>query len=79
MDKITQELKGLGISVSANTVARLLKQMDYSLRVNHKEIAFHSSEDRNEQFEWVNAWAASIASTLKKYEAEPRKTLALGD
>jgi hypothetical protein len=54
MDKIAQELKGLGISVSANTVARLLRQMEYSLRVNHKEIAFHSSEDRNEQFVYLS-------------------------
>jgi hypothetical protein len=49
MDKIAQELTGLGISVSANTVARLLKQMEYSLQVNRKEIAFHCSADRNEQ------------------------------
>lgn len=54
MDKIVQELKGLEISVSATTVSRLLKQMDYSLRVNHKEIAFHSSEDRNEQFVYLS-------------------------
>jgi hypothetical protein len=53
MDKIAQELRGLGISVSANTVARLLKQMDYSLRVNRKEIAFRCSADRNEQIVYL--------------------------
>ncbi len=53
MDKIAQELKGLGISVSANTVARLLHQMNYSLRVNRKEIADHCSADRNEQIVYL--------------------------
>ena len=34
-EKIAQLLQQLGISISANTVARLLHGMDYSLRVNH--------------------------------------------
>jgi hypothetical protein len=36
--KIAAELNSIDISVSPNTVARLLKNMKYSLRVNHKSI-----------------------------------------
>ena len=47
--KIAGELASFGIQVSANTVGRLLREMDYSLRVNRKEIASSSAPDRNEQ------------------------------
>lgn len=40
---IAEELGELGISVSPNTVARLLHQMGYSLHVNHKQISTNSS------------------------------------
>lgn len=50
---IAEELAQLGIPVSPNTVARLLHQMGYSLRVNHKQIATTVSPDRNLQFEYL--------------------------
>ena len=50
---IAEELGKLGISVSPNTVARLLHQMGYSLHVNHKQISTNSSPDRNLQFEYL--------------------------
>ena len=50
---IADELAQLGISVSANTVARLLHQMGYSLRVNQKQISTSTSPDRNLQFEYL--------------------------
>jgi len=50
---IAEELAALGISVSPNTVARLLHQMGYSLRVNHKQISTSISPDRNLQFEYL--------------------------
>jgi hypothetical protein len=43
-------LGDFGVIVSPNTVARLLHQMGYSLRVNHKKISTDSSPDRNDQF-----------------------------
>jgi hypothetical protein len=48
----------MGISVSATTVRRLLKQMDYSLRVNVKRIESGlknppSRRDRNQQFLYI--------------------------
>jgi len=49
--KIAQELTNLGIEVSRSTVARLLKAMDFSLRVNHKKISRGSSNGRDQQFE----------------------------
>jgi Rhodopirellula transposase DDE domain len=46
---IAEALRSSGIQVSANTVGRLLREMDYSLRVNRKTIAVTSAPDRNEQ------------------------------
>jgi hypothetical protein len=50
---IAEELAKLGIAVSSNTVARLLHDMGYSLRVNHKQISTSSSPNRNLQFEYL--------------------------
>jgi hypothetical protein len=43
------------IPVSANTVARLLYQMDFSLRVNRQQIATHSSPYRGISVHWLVA------------------------
>lgn len=51
--KVAQELRAVGIDISPNTVARLLRQMGYSLRVNHKKLARVTKtvpEDRDAQF-----------------------------
>jgi hypothetical protein len=50
---ISEELLALGIRVCPNTVARLLDQMGYSLRVNHKQISTSHSPNRNLQFEYL--------------------------
>ena len=52
-EKIARELTKLGIDVCAKTVGRLLKELGYSLKVNHKKNAAGSGEDRNEQFEQI--------------------------
>jgi hypothetical protein len=52
--KISGELNKAGIGVSPKTVARLLKGMKFSLRVNHKKVAGKSSPFRNRQFEYIN-------------------------
>ena len=46
-------LQQIGIPVSANTVARLLYQMHFSLRVNRKQIATNSSPYRDQQFQHI--------------------------
>lgn len=48
--KIAMALGDFGVIVSPNTVARLLHQMGYSLRVNHKSLHADHSPDRNNQF-----------------------------
>lgn len=48
--KVAAELQGAGIDVSAKTVARLLKRMGFSLRVNHKKVSRVSPEERDAQF-----------------------------
>jgi hypothetical protein len=52
--RIAEEFLQLGISISPNTVARLLHQMGYSLRVNQKQISTNSSPNRNSQFEYLS-------------------------
>jgi hypothetical protein len=59
-DKIAQLLQQLGIPVSSNTVARLLRQMNYSLRVNHKQLASDASPDRDQQFDLISEKRASF-------------------
>lgn len=51
--KIVLELKKLGIKVCAKTVGRILKDLGYSLRVNHKKISSGSGPDRNTQFKQI--------------------------
>ena len=50
---ISEQLATLGIAVSKSTVGRLLKQMDFRLRVNRKQIASTKSPDRNQQFLYI--------------------------
>jgi len=50
---IADELGNLGIPVSPSTVARLLHDMGYSLRVDQKQISTSSSPNRNLQFEYL--------------------------
>jgi Rhodopirellula transposase DDE domain len=52
--KIAYLLDQVGICVSPNTVARLLHQMNYSLRVNHKMLATDSSPNRDQQFDYIS-------------------------
>ena len=57
--KIADELKGIGINVSKDTVAALLKELKFALRVNHKKISNGryttraAKEKRNLQFEYI--------------------------
>jgi hypothetical protein len=51
--KISRELRRVGIRVSPRTVARLLKQLGYSLRVNHKKRSRGSPKERDRQFRYI--------------------------
>lgn len=61
--KVAAELRRTGIRVSPNTVARLLKHLDYRLRSNEKKIARCSPADRDDQFR-------KIAALRKTFEAD---------
>jgi hypothetical protein len=65
--KIARQLKRMGIDVSANTVGRLLKKMDYALRKNLKSLESGlrnppAPRQRNQQF-------CYIRSQIKAYAA----------
>lgn len=63
--KIADELRGVGLHVSPSTVARLLKQMGFSLRVNHKKLARVckvSPPDRDAQFRKIAALREDFAA-----------------
>ena len=73
--KISRELHKAGIVVSPKTVARLLRGLKFSLRVNHKKVAGKSSPFRNQQFEYINrtrrrferqGWPAISIDTKKR-------------
>ena len=74
--KISKELEKGGIAVSHTTVARLLRNLKYRLRVNHKKIAGSRNPQRNEQFEyiaflrylWKNSAIPVISVDTKKRE-----------
>ncbi len=66
-DKIAQQLKRTGIRVSAKTVGRLLKQMDFSLRLNLKCLESGKSKppdprQRDLQFRYIR-------SQIRNYKA----------
>ena len=65
--KIAKELKRAGVRVSANTVGRLLKKMDFSLRVNLKclESGLRNPPDpckRDQQFRYIRSQIQDYAS-----------------
>jgi transposase len=53
--RLAHELARQGHSIGARTVARLLKEMGYSLQGNRKTQEGASHPDRNAQFEFINA------------------------
>jgi hypothetical protein len=54
-ERIAELLQQTGIPISANTVARLLHDLDYSLRVNRKQLATSSSPERDQQFDYLSS------------------------
>jgi len=62
--KIARELRSLGIQVSTRKVAKLLVDLDFALRVNHKKLCRGSKvtkAERNEQFEYISSQRKSFA------------------
>lgn len=59
LEKISDQLQTIAITVSPNTVGKLLKEMKYSLRVNHKKLISGIKDtkqkriDRDKQFKHI--------------------------
>jgi len=53
-ENLARALVAKGFRVSADTVGRLLKAMDYSLQAPAKHLEGAQHPDRNEQFEYIN-------------------------
>ncbi len=60
-EKISDELHALDIKVGPRSVARILKGLRYSLRLNHKGVCRTSAPDRNEQFEYIGEARTNFA------------------
>ena len=60
-EKIATELATLDIQVCPRTVARILKDLDYRLRVNHKRVSAGSGPDRDQQFAYIAEQHAQFA------------------
>ena len=65
--KIALQLKRVGIRVSANTVGRLLKKMDFSLRINLKSLESGlrnppEPRQRNQQFRYLRSQIEDYAA-----------------
>ena len=60
-EKIATELATLDIQVCPRTVARILKDLDYRLRVNHKRVSAGSGPDRDQQFAYIAEQRAKFA------------------
>jgi hypothetical protein len=60
-EKIAIELAGCGIEVCPNTVAKLLKGLQFRLRVNHKKLSGRKAPDRDEQFTYIAAQRETFA------------------
>jgi hypothetical protein len=54
--KIQQALDDEGFAVSLPTISRLLRERDYSLRVNHKRVASKQCPERDQQFAYIIRW-----------------------
>jgi hypothetical protein len=81
--KIAKELKVLHIDVSEKTVARLLKGMGYSLRVNQKAIESGGKKtvdpkDRNKQFEYIEKqrkWYAKTGNPVISVDTKKKELI----
>ena len=67
---ISKEMKAQGIEICPNSVGKLLKDQDFSLRANRKTIAETYHPDRNQQFE-------IISETRKRFEDEGQPILSM--
>ena len=56
--KLSRALRRLGYAIGPDTVARLLREHDFSLRTNRKWLARTRDPDRDRQFQNIEQWIA---------------------
>jgi hypothetical protein len=86
-EKLAEQLKSLGIQVSANTVGKLLKDMGFSLRVNHKKISSggkkltpQAQRKRDQQFGYIGDLRESFAKkAIAIISADTKKKELIGN
>ena len=78
---LAEQLHGLhGINVSHQTVARLLRELGYSLQATRKTVEGAQHPDRNEQFEHINAKAeACLAAGIPFVSVDTKKKELVGN
>ena len=67
--KIADALGKVDIHVSKNTVGRLLKSIDFRLRVNHKKRSTTSPPERDAQFRYTPIFADCLKLTFCHLQA----------
>mgnify|MGYP001568878860 FL=1 len=79
-EKISEQLKQVGIDVSPKTVARLMKKIGYALRVNCKIKSTVKSALRNQQFEYIKTTRRQFqAAKLPVVSVDTKKKEMLGN
>jgi hypothetical protein len=82
-EKIADELQLNGINVCANTVCKLLKIMNYSLRVNHKKKSSTvkvTVDERDQQFNYINDQRKSFSQdTSPTISVDTKKRETIGN
>jgi hypothetical protein len=78
--RLAAELVHLGHATSARMVAKLLRQMGYSLQANRKTLEGGSHPDRNDQFEHINAKVQEqLAASNPVISVDTKKKELVGD
>lgn len=78
--RVRDELQGRGHSISHETVARLLRDLGYSLQANRKTREGTSHPDRDAQFQHINAAATTaLAAGEPVISVDTKKKELVGD
>jgi hypothetical protein len=67
---LAEKLTSMGHQISDRTVARLLDELGYSLQSNQKSLEGTRSEERNSQFEYINA-------TIKEFQKNNQPVISI--
>ena len=78
--KISNEMKRLGYDLCPNSVARLLKEMDYSLQANVKSKEAGTGSERDNQFRYINKKVKQFITNMEPIiSVDTKKRELIGD